>query len=124
MTAKPLRTHSLVSSPHLAILEQENLWGYRKRLRFILDSIAGHYPGRAPASLSILDVGCGNGTVLALPLAYLGYRVTGLDVDAASVVRARELTGSLSARFLCGDLQALAPPSGSMSSSVRRFLNT
>jgi len=99
-----------VTPPYLAILERENLWGYRKRLQFMLRTVVHHFPARAPHAITILDVGCGNGTMLALPLAYLGYRVTGLDVDAASVVRARELTGSLSAQFLCCDLEALAPP--------------
>lgn len=98
-----------MNSSWLCILEHENLWGYRKRLRFILANIARHFPGRAPSSLTVLDVGCGNGSMIALPLAHQGYRVTGLDVDAASVEKARELALGLPAVFLCGELASFAP---------------
>ena len=88
--------------------EQENLWGYRKRMRFIERVLAEAFPGRAAGSLRVLDVGCGNGSELALPLARRGLRVTGVDVDAASVEHANRLAEDLpNARFLRLDVAEL-----------------
>ncbi|HWT02299.1 MAG TPA: methyltransferase domain-containing protein [Pyrinomonadaceae bacterium] len=88
--------------------EQENLWGYRKRLRFVERALAEAYPRRAAGSLRVLDVGCGNGSELALPLARRGFQVTGLDVDAPSVEHANRLATDLpNARFACLDVTEL-----------------
>ena len=75
---------------------QENLWGYSKRLDFV-DRHCGNEFGTR--DISVLDVGCGNGSQLAIPLAKRGYRVTGIDPHAASIERARQFTG---AKFVCG----------------------
>lgn len=88
--------------------EQENLWGYRKRLRFVEHVLAEAFPRRAAALLRVLDVGCGNGSELALPLAHRGFQVTGVDVDAPSVEHANQLAADLpNARFLCLDVTEL-----------------
>jgi SAM-dependent methyltransferase len=82
--------------------EQENLWGYRKRLHFVRQALAEAFPSRAPASLLVLDIGCGNGSQLALPLAREGFQVTGIDPDAASITRAMQIAKDVpTARFLC-----------------------
>jgi ubiquinone biosynthesis O-methyltransferase len=86
----------------------ENLWGYAKRLRFVEQTIAEVFPERAPSSLRALDVGCGNGSELALPLARLGFQVTGIDIDAASIEHARALAIDLkNAEFICLDVAEL-----------------
>lgn len=80
---------------------QENLWGYRKRLEFVDRHCCSRFGSR---HVSVLDVGCGNGSQLAIPLANLGYRVTGVDPHASSIERARQFSG---ARFVCGPTSSL-----------------
>ena len=83
-----------------AAVENENLWGYRKRLQFVLRVMREAFPEQFPRALRVLDVGCGNGSQLALPLARHGVAVTGVDTDAKSIAHARELArGTRSARF-------------------------
>jgi 2-polyprenyl-3-methyl-5-hydroxy-6-metoxy-1,4-benzoquinol methylase len=89
--------------------EQEVLWGYAKRLRFVRQAIADAFPGRGTDAVSVLDVGCGNGSHLALPLARLGFQVTGVDIDAASIEHARAMAADLdNAKFVCGDVSQFA----------------
>ncbi|HEV2301574.1 MAG TPA: bifunctional 2-polyprenyl-6-hydroxyphenol methylase/3-demethylubiquinol 3-O-methyltransferase UbiG [Stellaceae bacterium] len=63
------------------------------RLAFIRDRLARHFGGE-PAQLSpftglrLLDIGCGGGLVCE-PMARLGFRVLGIDADAAAVAVAR-----------------------------------
>ncbi|HKO62704.1 MAG TPA: methyltransferase domain-containing protein [Pyrinomonadaceae bacterium] len=81
--------------------EQENLWGYQKRLRFVRSVIEDNFPGRHPSKITVLDIGCGNGSQLALPLARSGYQVTGIDPDEKSIAHAALLSkGIQGLRFL------------------------
>ena len=90
----------------------ENLWGYAKRLRFIAGSIRDLFPNRAPASIRVLEVGCGNGSCIAIPLAKLGFNVTGIDPHLKSIERARELGEGLpNAQFVAGFVEELVVPS-------------
>jgi ubiquinone biosynthesis O-methyltransferase len=84
----------------MAPLERENLWGYRKRLQFVRAVLREAFPRRAVNQLRVLDVGCGNGSQLALPLARDGFLVTGIDTDEKSVAHANQLANDApSARF-------------------------
>jgi len=84
----------------------EDLWGYGKRLRFVRHSIAAAFKSQTPAQLKILDVGCGNGSQLALPLAKDGFNVTGIDTDGSSIAHAQALSGQISnAVFRCGRIE-------------------
>jgi SAM-dependent methyltransferase len=69
---------------------KENLWGYGKRLRFVDDTIREVFPGELRGRISVLDVGCGNGSQLAAPLAEAGYEVTGIDPHLPSILRGRQ----------------------------------
>ncbi|MFI5274521.1 MAG: class I SAM-dependent methyltransferase [Ktedonobacterales bacterium] len=63
-----------------------------------------------PEYRTVLDVCCGLGRH-ALPLAERGYAVTGVDRDAVSVAEAQrraETRGAGRARFVVGDMRALA----------------
>lgn len=81
---------------------KEDLWGYSKRLRFVCSSIEAAFPGRAVSGLRVLDVGCGSGTQLGLPLARLGYQLTGIDPHEPSIKMANELAKDLpNAKFVC-----------------------
>lgn len=89
--------------------ERENLWGYAKRLRFVRQVIADAFPLRLAGSLRVLDVGCGNGSQLALPLVRDGFQLTGVDTDERSIEHAKRLAGEApNARFLCGHVEQLS----------------
>jgi 2-polyprenyl-3-methyl-5-hydroxy-6-metoxy-1,4-benzoquinol methylase len=91
-------------SPH----QQEDLWGYTKRFRFVRDAIADAFPGRSGASITILDVGCGTGSQLGIPLARLGYEYAGIDMHERSVIEARRLAKDVpNAEFACGSVDDL-----------------
>ncbi len=84
---------------------EENVYAHRKRLRFLLEAIEGLRAerGKASADLTMLDVGCGTGIMITLPLASLGYRITGTDVDEASIETARRVNPYPNATFQRGD---------------------
>lgn len=90
--------------------DTEDLWGYAKRLRFVREAISAAFQDRAPGSLRVLDVGCGNGSQLAVPLARRdGFHVTGIDPDVRSIEHARRLAGQCAnATFECGRVENLA----------------
>lgn len=83
--------------------------GGLRRLDFFVDRIAAWSGGRRTAEITVLDIGCGNGNI-SLPLAKLGYEVTGVDYDAVSIkraeVQAEEL--GLEARFLVGSFDRVS----------------
>jgi 2-polyprenyl-3-methyl-5-hydroxy-6-metoxy-1,4-benzoquinol methylase len=86
---------------------EENIWGYGKRLRFVDDAILRGFPQNTRDQLTVLDVGCGNGTQLAIPLAEAGYQVTAVDPHQQSIERGRRLAPSV--RFHHGVVSDLAP---------------
>jgi SAM-dependent methyltransferase len=88
--------------------EDEDQWGYAKRLRFVRRAIMDVFGTREATTLRILDVGCGNGSQLALPLAQTGFRVKGIDTDRPSIEHARRLlTAADNADFLCARIEEL-----------------
>jgi SAM-dependent methyltransferase len=108
MTASQLtQAYSADDSPRTAPIDlAENQWGYAKRLRFVREAISSAFPGSEKPALHVLDVGCGNGAYVALPLARAGYRVTGLDLHQASIEHAKTLgASSTHAEFICGDVE-------------------
>jgi SAM-dependent methyltransferase len=81
----------------------EDLWGYSKRLRFIDDSIRAGCDRTAREAVHVLDIGCGNGSQLTIPLAALGYQVTGIDTHPASIEAARRFARP-NLHFYCGSV--------------------
>ena len=86
---------------------EENLWGYGKRLRFVDDAMQRAFPGAPRSTLAVLDIGCGNGSQLAIPLANAGYQVTALDPHKPSIDRGRAFGSQV--RFLHGTVNTLLP---------------
>ena len=97
MSGRPMVERE-IQTPYLP----ENLWGYGKRLRFVDDTLQREFPGRRRNELKLLDVGCGNGSQLAIPLAKAGYQVTAVDPHRPSIERGRGLAPTV--RFLHGTL--------------------
>jgi SAM-dependent methyltransferase len=64
-------------------LVRETVYGSRKRLDWVLRHVT--------AQDQILELGCGTGYMLCRPLAKLGYRVHGIDLDRTSIERGQEL---------------------------------
>lgn len=86
--------------------EREDLWGYGKRLRFVRTTITTSFPTLANSDIAVLDVGCGNGSQLALPLVADGLQVFGIDTDEYSIAHANSLaSGAANAHFQCGSIQ-------------------
>jgi ubiquinone biosynthesis O-methyltransferase len=87
------------------IEKQEDLWGYAKRLSFMRHQIAAAFPDRPVCDITVLDIGCGSGTQLGIPLARDGYRITGIDVHEASIHLASRLAMEIpNANFVCNQL--------------------
>jgi SAM-dependent methyltransferase len=66
-----------------ARLVRETVYGSRLRLEWML--------GHLRRDDTILEVGCGTGYMLCRPLAQLGYRVHGIDLDVPSIEHGKEL---------------------------------
>ncbi|HEX3051167.1 MAG TPA: class I SAM-dependent methyltransferase [Aggregatilineaceae bacterium] len=68
------------------LAREENAYGFRKRFTFISSLIEQHRPDH------VLDVGCGTGEFLTIPLAerFPEVRFVGIDSDAVSIIHARE----------------------------------
>lgn len=70
----------------------EDIWGYAKRLRFVREVICDLFD--KSKSIDVLDVGCGNGSQLAIPLATdRRLKITAIDPDAASIEHGKRLAG-------------------------------
>ena len=88
--------------------EIEDIWGYAKRLRFVRQVICNAF-GESRV-LQVLDIGCGNGSQLAIPLASdRRLEITAIDPDPASIEHGKRLADSLpNLEFICGSIQQLA----------------
>ena len=86
---------------------RENLWGYGKRLQFVEAAVQRELPGKRKAEIRVLDVGCGNGSQLAIPLADAGYQVTGVDPHQPSIERGCSQGSKV--RFICGSVSDVIP---------------
>ena len=109
LTAQPhacdARAEEILSSVPL------ELHGHRKKVRFIARWLERHAVENdlPPGQVRVLEVGCSNGRNISIPLARLGYQVTGLDIHRESIEYARAHASLPNARFLCQDLSALDP---------------
>jgi SAM-dependent methyltransferase len=74
---------------------------------------------RVPAGGAILDLGCGCGVPLARDLAAAGYEVTGVDLSAVQVERARRLVPA--GRFLHADATQVEFPTSSFDAVVSLY---
>jgi SAM-dependent methyltransferase len=58
-------------------LPNENIYGHLKRLRWIISNLN--------KGDTIVELGCGTGTMITLPLSKLGFQITGVDPDEESI---------------------------------------
>lgn len=79
------------------------------RMRFIKDTISGHFEGTPFAHLNILDIGCGGG-LISEPLCRLGANVTGIDADESAIKVASQhaKAQNLKINYIAGAAENLA----------------
>lgn len=108
------RSPNLMAPADWWVIEHENVYAHRKRLCFIIGAIETLRveQGKAASDLTILDVGCGTGIMITLPLASIGYRITGIDIDRDSIDTAREVNPYANADFRHTDPAALLAAEG------------
>lgn len=85
------------------------LHAHRRKVQFFLEELQSYArkKGGSECDVNILEIGCGNGTVVTLPVAELGYNITGVDLHEPSIALANEKNCFDNARFLCKDLTEL-----------------
>lgn len=111
------RPKALLDHPYVALVAgplvvRETVFGIVKRVDFFIQHIEAYRQvnGIEADEIRILDVGCGTGVNVTMPLATAGYTVIGIDVDSASIERARRTAqGLMNIEFLCGSLEDLQP---------------
>ncbi len=92
------RPHQLLTGADEFPEVRQTVFGLNKRINFIYDVLAGM--GRP---VRVLDVGCGTGAFVAIPLAEKGFEVEGIDTDESSLAHGRELVDKqgLDVTFRC-----------------------
>jgi len=87
----------------------ENVYAHRKRLEFIAAAIESLRlrNGQNRDDLEVLDVGCGTGVMITLPLASFGYHILGIDLDPESVTAGRKLNPFSNASFAVLEVEEL-----------------
>ena len=64
-------------------LPKENIYGHSKRLEWIVSHI--------DKADTIIELGCGTGYMITLPLAEMGYNILGIDLDEESIRFGRKI---------------------------------
>jgi SAM-dependent methyltransferase len=82
--------------------------GHRKKVMFFIDCLHDYArrQGMQPGDVRILELGCGNGRNVSLPVAEQGFDVTGVDVHEPSIAAAKARNSLPHARFVRGDFAA------------------
>ena len=86
---------------------RENAYGHHKRLEFIFSEIERCLGQKEllKEEIKILDVGCGTGVMITLPLAAAGYNILGIDSDENSIKLASKLNTFANASFIHGSVE-------------------
>ncbi len=94
-------------TPHLDRLV-ESMHGHRKKTLFFLGRLhdEARRTGRPPDGLRVLELGCGNGSIVTLPIAEQGFDITGVDLHEPSIAWARANGADTSASFVLADAVA------------------
>jgi 2-polyprenyl-3-methyl-5-hydroxy-6-metoxy-1,4-benzoquinol methylase len=74
---------------------RDTSYGFVKRIIFIVSAIERHFGQSLDLDkVQILDVGCGTGTLVSIPLAKLGLAVTGIDIHPESIEYAQSIAAN------------------------------
>lgn len=78
---------------------KENSYGHLKRFQFIANAIE-KFP-KLKEDINILDVGCGTGISITMPLGKEGYNILGIDIDNKSIEYAKSYNIYSNVSFKC-----------------------
>jgi len=96
--AKPLTTN--MGKTQIFEEMRETPYGIKKRLQFIHDEIANRLNNvEDKGKIRILDIGCGTGELITIPLGSLGVTVLGVDTHLPSIEYARMRNSFENVRF-------------------------
>lgn len=89
----------------------EFMHGHRKKTLFFIDCLERYSikRGLRPSEIYVLDVGCGNGRNVTLPVAELGFQVTGIDLHRPSIEAATSYNRLANAQFFVKTVQEHQP---------------
>lgn len=82
-----------------SFIPEYDIWGHRKQI----DVIGLELRYLRNKNPRILDIGCGTGVKITLPLAEMGFNITGIDIDEESISLANEINRFPNARFIAMD---------------------
>lgn len=85
----------------------ENVYGHKKRLLWFIEQIEKRRLTQDKSQLKILEIGCGTGIMISIPLASLRYDVLGIDIDEKSIEMAKSVNPFENVRFMCTDASNL-----------------
>ena len=90
----------------------ETAYGMRKRIQFIYGELEQRISeiGKDKSELKILDVGCGTGEFITIPLGCLGVSVLGIDTHLPSIEYARKKNPFKDVTFECISIDELSDP--------------
>ena len=90
----------------------ENTYGQRQKLLFYLERIEAFRQDRPPNEIRLLDLGCGTGAAVSIPVASGGYQLVGIDVHEPSIDYARQNNPYENVSFHLADLSDLEVADG------------
>lgn len=87
----------------------ETPYGFRKRMQFVCDNVRKHInEHKDKNAIRILDVGCGAGELLTIPLGNIGVEILGIDIHPLSISHARERNTHNNVKFECKNIDQLS----------------
>ncbi|MBA7502442.1 Ubiquinone biosynthesis O-methyltransferase, mitochondrial [subsurface metagenome] len=88
----------------------ETPYGIKKRIQFVYGEIEKRISNlnRDRKEIKILDIGCGTGELITIPLGHLGASVLGIDIHPPSIYYANRKNPFENVRFECISVDKLA----------------
>lgn len=88
----------------------ETAYGMRKRIQFIYGEIEKRIGkiDKDKRGIKILDVGCGTGELITIPLGFLGVNILGIDINLPSIEYAKGKNPFENVTFECTSVKELA----------------
>ena len=81
--------------------------GHRKKTLFFIDRLRAYADAHSlePQRVRVLEIGCGNGRIVTLPVAEQGFEVVGIDMHLPSIQDARAHSTLPNVTFTHGDFR-------------------
>lgn len=88
---------------------KETVYGFKTKINFFVERIENlrRTLKKEKKDVKILDVGCGNGMQVTLPLGSQGYSLVGIDLHEPSIEQAKQSNNLENVKFILGDVKEL-----------------